>query len=47
MEFGFTGISFLLVMWAVPAALMFFFLYWTIRLAIRHEKRREPSPKRS
>ncbi|MEU4407848.1 hypothetical protein AB0F88_25305 [Streptosporangium sp. NPDC023963] len=31
--------------WAVPAALLFFFLYWTIRLAIRHEKQRLPTPR--
>ncbi|GIH77003.1 hypothetical protein Plo01_34320 [Planobispora longispora] len=31
--------------WVVLAALLFFFLYWTIRLAIRHEKRRLPTPR--
>lgn len=45
MTIGFTEILFLLVIWAVPAVLVFFFLYWAIRLAIRHEKRRVPSPR--
>ncbi|WP_030921510.1 hypothetical protein [Streptosporangium amethystogenes] len=44
MEIGFTEILFLLVIWAIPAVLVFFFLYWAIRLAIRHEKRQVPSP---
>ncbi|MGC5009164.1 hypothetical protein ACLQ2R_00210 [Streptosporangium sp. DT93] len=44
MEIGFIGIFLLLVMWVVPAVLVFFFLYWAIRLAIRHEKRRVLSP---
>ncbi|WP_268960038.1 hypothetical protein [Nonomuraea montanisoli] len=30
----------ILAMWAIPPALFFFILYWVIRLAIRHEKRR-------
>jgi hypothetical protein len=45
MAVGFTEILFLLVIWVVPAVLLFFFLYWAIRLAIRHEKRRVPSPR--
>ncbi|MEV0597588.1 hypothetical protein [Nonomuraea cavernae] len=44
MTIGFTEILLLLVIWAVPAVLLFFFIYWAIRLAIRHEKRRVPSP---
>jgi hypothetical protein len=44
MGIGFTEILLVLIIWAVPAALLFFFLYWTIRLAIRHEKRRLPTP---
>jgi hypothetical protein len=45
MAIGFTEILFLLVIWAVPAVLLFFLLYWAIRLAIRHEKRRVMSPR--
>ncbi|MFD8528953.1 hypothetical protein ACFV0L_16190 [Streptosporangium canum] len=45
MVIGFTEILFLLVVWAVPAVLLFFLLYWAIRLAIRHEKRRVMSPR--
>ncbi|MGW0809126.1 hypothetical protein [Nonomuraea sp. NPDC002799] len=43
MAIGFTDIL-LLATWAVPAVLAFFLLYWAIRLAIRHERRRVPSP---
>lgn len=32
-----------LAVWCVPAVLLFFLIYWAIRLAIRHEKRRMPS----
>ncbi|WP_327108664.1 hypothetical protein [Nonomuraea glycinis] len=45
MGIGFIEILLVLIIWAVPAALLFFFLYWTIRLAIRHEKRRLPTPR--
>ena len=45
MPIGFIEILFLLVIWVVPAVLVFFFLYWAIRLAIRHEKRRVLSPR--
>jgi hypothetical protein len=45
MTIGFTGILFVLMTWATPAALLFFILYWAIRLAIRHEKRRVPGPR--
>ncbi|MFF0312893.1 hypothetical protein ACFYSC_36185 [Streptosporangium sp. NPDC004379] len=44
MEIGFTGILLLLMMWAIPVLLFFIALYWAIRLAIRHEKRRVPTP---
>ncbi|HLU75494.1 MAG TPA: hypothetical protein VKZ82_25190 [Nonomuraea sp.] len=44
MSIGLPEILFVLIMWVVPAALVFFCLYWTIRLAIRHEKRRLPTP---
>lgn len=43
MTMGFAEFLFVLVIWVVPAVLLFFLLYWTIRLAIRHEKRRVPS----
>lgn len=29
--------------WAVPVILLFFVVYWAVRLAIRHESRRRPS----
>ncbi|MDP9864516.1 MULTISPECIES: hypothetical protein [Streptosporangium] len=45
MAIGLTEILLLLVIWGVPAVLLFFFLYWAIRLAIRHEKRRVPGPR--
>jgi hypothetical protein len=32
-----------LAVWCIPAVLLFFLIYWAIRLAIRHEKRRMPS----
>lgn len=38
MSIGLPEILFVLIMWVVPAALVFFCLYWTIRLAIRHER---------
>ncbi len=44
MASGLAEILYLLVTWVVPAVLVFFFLYWAIRLAIRHEQRRVPSP---
>ncbi|WP_405142487.1 hypothetical protein OG589_34730 [Sphaerisporangium sp. NBC_01403] len=34
-----------LVLWGIPAVLLFFFIYWAIRLAIRHENRRVPTPR--
>ncbi|MEU9885531.1 hypothetical protein [Sphaerisporangium sp. NPDC051011] len=40
---GLTEIVLVLVLWGVPAVLLFFFIYWAIRLAIRHEKRRVPT----
>ncbi|MEU6788507.1 hypothetical protein ABZ912_55770 [Nonomuraea angiospora] len=33
----------LLVIWVVPAVVLFFLIYWAVRLAIRHEGRRVPS----
>ncbi|MEV7013021.1 hypothetical protein [Streptosporangium sp. NPDC051022] len=33
----------LLVIWVVPAVVLFFLIYWAVRLAIRHERRRDPS----
>lgn len=33
----------LLVIWVVPAVVLFFLIYWAVRLAIRHERRRVPS----
>ncbi len=34
---------YLLVAWAVPAVVLFFLIYWAVRLAIRHEARRNSS----
>ncbi|MFF4776974.1 hypothetical protein ACFY05_29330 [Microtetraspora fusca] len=36
-------IFFRLLNLAVPAVVLFFVIYWSVRLAIRHEKRRKPS----
>lgn len=33
----------LLVVWVVPAVALFFLIYWAVRLAIRHERRRNSS----
>ncbi|WP_327043540.1 hypothetical protein OG320_17195 [Microbispora sp. NBC_01189] len=33
----------LLVLWVVPAVVLFFLIYWAVRLGIRHEGRRVPS----
>ncbi|GGQ24481.1 hypothetical protein [Streptosporangium pseudovulgare] len=32
-----------LVSWVLSAALLFVIVYWAVRLAIRHERRREPT----
>ncbi|MFB4273130.1 hypothetical protein [Nonomuraea sp. GTA35] len=29
-----------LVFWVIPAVVLFFVIYWAVRLAIRHEGRR-------
>ncbi|MFI6921679.1 hypothetical protein ACIBIZ_17150 [Nonomuraea spiralis] len=33
----------LLMIWVVPAVVLFFLIYWAVRLAIRHERQRMPS----
>lgn len=38
-------VFFLLLNWAIPAILLFFLIYWAVRLAIRHEKLSQPSPR--
>ncbi|MEV4473336.1 MULTISPECIES: hypothetical protein [Nonomuraea] len=40
MNIGLPDVLMLLFSWVIPAAVVLFFLYWTIRLAIRHELRR-------
>ncbi|MET8864263.1 hypothetical protein ABZW11_15075 [Nonomuraea sp. NPDC004580] len=40
MNIGLPEVMMLLFYWIIPAAVVLFFLYWTIRLAIRHERRR-------
>jgi hypothetical protein len=37
----------LLVIWVVPAVVLFFLIYWAVRLAIRHEARRDAESGRS
>lgn len=45
MAIGMAEALFVLVAWVVPAVAVFFLIYWAIRLAIRHERRRVPSPR--
>jgi hypothetical protein len=40
MNIGLPDVLMLLFSWVIPAAVVLFFLYWTIRLAIRRELRR-------
>jgi hypothetical protein len=35
----------LLVAWTVPAVVLFFVIYWAVRLAIRDERRRAETPR--
>jgi hypothetical protein len=44
MNIAIAEVLFVLVAWVVPAVIVFFIIYWAIRLAIRHEMRRAPSP---
>ncbi len=44
MNIGAVEILLIAVLWVIPAMLVFFGLYWTIRLAIRHEMRRASPP---
>jgi hypothetical protein len=36
---------FLVVSWIGPVVMLFFVIYWAVRLAIRHEKRWVPAPR--
>lgn len=38
-----TEVLVVLAGWAIPAAVFFFIVYWVVRLAIRHERRRVPT----
>ncbi|MFC4015228.1 hypothetical protein ACFOY2_49005 [Nonomuraea purpurea] len=41
MNIGTPEALYLLVMWVIAPVVFLFFVYWVVRLAIRHEGRRE------